>query len=155
MPPCWVGVSLDPDIVRRIEKRGIDLGAFADDPPQKFGVACIATSDPVLAKNPDVTRLRLRCRRSRRDDLIVGIGGFRKEDVDLAGREAGERRINIEVDRGELAEFLLQDFQIPAGIERDLVVGDPQCPLLGLDSPDKVIVGTWAISRALAACSRP
>src|SRR6185369_2973251 len=96
----WVGVALDPDIVRRIEKRGIDL-CFADDSPQEFGVAGIATSDPVLAKNPDVARLRLWCCGGRRDDLIVGIDGSRKQDVDFASREAGEGWINIEVDRGK------------------------------------------------------
>ena len=57
-------------------------------------------------------------------DLIIGIGSRRQNDVDLAGREASQRRIDIDIDRSELAQFLLQDFQIPACIERDLVVGD-------------------------------
>ena len=34
--------------------------------------------------------------------------------------------------RSEFAQFQLQDFQVPAGIERNLVVGDPERSLLGL-----------------------
>jgi len=86
----------------------------------------------MLAENPDITWLRPWRYREGRDDLIIGIGGRREDHDDLASREAGQRGIDIDIDRSEFAQFQLQDFQIPAGIESDLVVGDPQRSLLGL-----------------------
>ena len=99
---------------------------------QKSGIAAVATSDPMLAENPDIAQLRPWRYWEGRDDLIIGIGSRRENDVDLAGREAGQSRIDIDIDRSEFAQFQLQDFKIPAGIESDLVVGDPQRSLLGL-----------------------
>ena len=89
----------------------------------------------MITEYPDVAWLRSWCCRNRWDDLVIRIGGRRQNDIDLAGREAGQDRIDIDIDRGELAKFQLQDFQIPAGIESDLVVGNPKRPLLDLREP--------------------
>ncbi len=50
-------MALDPHIVGRIEESRIDTRAVADDPLQKSDIAAVATSDPVLAENPDITGL--------------------------------------------------------------------------------------------------
>src|SRR6516165_8119282 len=122
----------DPHIVGGSRQAASTSAPFADDPPQESGITAVATSDPMLAENPDITWLRPWRYREGRDDLIIGIGGRREDHVDLASREAGQRGIDIDIDRSEFAQFQLQDFQIPAGIESDLVVGDPQRSLLGL-----------------------
>jgi hypothetical protein len=128
MPP-------NPHIVGRIEKSRVDTRIPTDDPLQKSSIAAVATSNPVISENPDITRLRSWCRRNGRDDLVVRIGGRRENHIDLAGREAGQSGIDINIERREFAQFQLQDFQIPAGIERDLIVSDPERSLLGLREP--------------------
>ena len=125
-------MSPNPHIVGRIEESRIDTRPVADDPLQEIGIATVATSYPVISENPDVAGLRSwRCR-NRWDDFVIGIGGRRKNDVDLARREAGQRRIDVDINGGEFAQFQLQDFQIPARIECDLIVGDPERSFLGL-----------------------
>jgi hypothetical protein len=62
----------NPHIVGRIEESGIDTRPVADDPLQKSGIAAVATSDPMLAQNPDIAtparskrwRARRRCERA-------------------------------------------------------------------------------------------
>ena len=71
-------------------------------------------------------------RRHRRDHLVLGIGRSLEDHVDLAGGEAGQRQVEIDVEHRQLAELELQEIEVPAGAERDLVVGDPQRPLLRL-----------------------
>ena len=70
--------------------------------------------------------------RHRRDDLVLGIGRAFQDHVDLAGGEAGQREVEVDVEHRQLAELELQEIEVPAGAERDLVVGDPQRPLLRL-----------------------
>src|SRR5262245_1145682 len=125
-------MSPNPHIVGRIEESRIDAYAVANDPLQKSGIPAVAASNAMLAENPDITRLRPWCRRNGRDDFVVRILGRSENHIDLAGREAGQGSIDINIDRCELAQFLLQDFQIPAGIERDLIVGNPERSLLNL-----------------------
>ena len=122
----------NPHIVGRIEESRIDTRPIAENPPQEIGIATVATSHPMISENPDIARLRSWRFRNRRDDFVIGIGGRRENDIDLARREAGQRRIDVDINRGEFAQFQLQDFQIPAGIECDLIVGDPERSLLGL-----------------------
>src|ERR1700693_2598701 len=112
MPP-------NPHIVGGIEESRTDTRRAADDPLQKAGIATVATSNPVIPENPDITRLRSWCRRNGRDDLVIRIEGRRENHIDLAGREASQSRIDINIERSELTQFQLQDFQIPAGIECD------------------------------------
>ena len=65
----------NPHFVGRIEESRIDTRPIADDPLQESGIAAVATSDPMLAKNPDIARLRPWRYREGRDDLIIGISG--------------------------------------------------------------------------------
>ena len=74
----------DPHIVGGIEERRIDPRPVADDPLQKSGIAAVATSDPMLAQNPDIARLCPWRYREGRDDLIIGIGGRREDHINLA-----------------------------------------------------------------------
>src|SRR5262249_59691022 len=70
----------DLHIVGRIEESRIDTRPVADDSLQKSRIAAIAASHPMLAENPDITRLRSwRCR-NRRDDVIVWIDGRGEND---------------------------------------------------------------------------
>jgi len=64
----------NPHIVGGIEESRIDTRPVADDPLQKTGIAAVATSNPVLAENPDIAWLCPWRYREGRDDLIVGIG---------------------------------------------------------------------------------
>lgn len=86
----------------------------------------------MISEDPDITRPRSWCRRKGRDDLVVRIVGRTENHIDLAGRETTQSRIDIDVERSEFAQFQLEDFQIPASIERDFIVGDPERSLLGL-----------------------
>lgn len=53
MPP-------NPHIVGRIEESRIDTRLVADDPLQKYSIAAIITSNPVISENPDIAGLRTR-----------------------------------------------------------------------------------------------
>ena len=86
----------------------------------------------MLAEDPDVAGPGAWGRRHRRDHLVLGIGRALQDHVDLAGGEAGQREVEIDVDHRQLAELELQQIEVPAGAERDLVVGDPQRALLRL-----------------------
>ena len=68
-------MSPNPHIVRRIQEGRIDTPPVADDLLQKFGIAAVAASDPMLAEYPDIAWLRSGRYREGRDDLIIGIGG--------------------------------------------------------------------------------
>ena len=65
------------------------------------------------------------------------------------------REIEVEIQGSQLGQLQLQDIEVPARPERDLVVGDPQCALLRLAQPRYVMVGTSARPMALAAMRRP
>ena len=70
--------------------------------------------------------------RHRRDHFVLGIGRTLEDHVDLAGGEAGERKVEIDVEHRQFAELELQEIEVPAGAERDLVVGEPERALLRL-----------------------
>jgi hypothetical protein len=99
---------------------------------QEARVAAVAAADPVVAEDPDVAGPGAGFGRHRWDHLVLGINRTLEDHVDFAGREAGEREIEVDVEHRQLAELELQQVEVPAGAERDLVVGDPQRPLLCL-----------------------
>ena len=70
--------------------------------------------------------------RDRRDDLVVGIGRVAQHDVDLARAEPGQREVDVELGQRQIGQLELEELEIPAGIERDLVVGEAQRFLLRL-----------------------
>ena len=53
-----------------------------------------------------------------------------KHDVDLAGCKPGERQVEVDVERADLVQLELEDFDVPPGIESDLVVGQAKRLLL-------------------------
>ena len=124
-----IGVAIDPDVVGRIEEGGID-GTVADRRLQEPEIAAVTAADAVLAEDPDVTRPGPWAHRHRRDQLVLGIGRALQDHIDLAGGEAGQRKVETDVDHRQLAKLELQQIEVPAGAQRDLVVGDPQRALL-------------------------
>jgi metal-dependent amidase/aminoacylase/carboxypeptidase family protein len=54
MPPFRVGVTADPDVVRRIQEGRIDGSIVADDLAKEVKVATIAATNSMLPTNPDV-----------------------------------------------------------------------------------------------------
>ena len=127
-----IGMAIDPDVVGRIEEGGIDDRAVADHRLQEGEVAAVAAADAMLTEDPDVAGPGAGGHRHRRDHLVLGIGRTLQDHVDLAGGEAGERKIEIDVEHRQFAELELQEIEVPAGAERDLVVGDPERALLRL-----------------------
>ena len=126
--PVRVGVPADRDIVRRVEKGSVDLHAFPDDAVQERAVATVSAAKAMVAEDPDVIRSGLWRRSCLREMIVVRIVRTRKGDIDLPRREAREAEIEIHV--GEIAKLQLQEIEIPARTERDLVVGQSQHALL-------------------------
>ena len=137
VPALRIGVAVDLHIVRRVEERRVDLRALANHATKEVGIATVAATDAMLAQHPDVAGLRARVRGHRRNDLVIGIGAAVQQHVDLAGREPRDAQVHIDVDRGQLAELDLQQIDVPARALRDLVVGEPQRPLLRVAEPDE------------------
>src|SRR5258705_3620971 len=105
MASCGHRMPPNPHIVGRVEESRIDTRSVADDPLQEFGIPAVAASHPVIPENPDIAWLRSwRCG-NRRDDLVIRIDGGRQDHIDLTGREAGQRHIDVDINRTELAEL--------------------------------------------------
>ena len=125
------------DVVGRIEEGRVHPQVLADHRPQELLIAAIAAADPMLAEDPDVAGLGARRHRHRRNDLVLGIARSLEDHIDLAAGEAGEREIELHIDPGKLAELELEEIEVPAGTERDLVVSEPERALLRLGEAAK------------------
>ena len=125
VPTLRIGMAIDPDVVGRIEEGGIDRRAAAHHRPQEGKVAPVAAADPVLTEDPDIAGPGAGDRRDRRDHFVLGIGRTFQDHVDLAGREAGQRQVEIDVEHRQFGQLDLEEIEVPAGAERDPVVGDP------------------------------
>ena len=62
--------------------------------------------------------------RDGRNDLFVWIIGSLEHNIDLAAREAGKRQVEVDLEGANLLEFQPKYLHVPAGIERNLVVGE-------------------------------
>ena len=133
--PGSVGAAVDLHVVGRVEEGSVNLRTFANHALQEVDVAAVAASEPMFSKYPDVTDLGPRLDGDSRDDFVVGIVGGLQYDIDLSRRKAGQREIEVDIDRADLVQLKLEDLEVPAGIERDLVVGQPQRLLLGIAEP--------------------
>lgn len=93
-----------------------------------------AAIEAMLAEEPKVACLRNSRPGLRLRDLVlvfpIGCGLLVQDEVDLAGGEAGEREVEVEV--RQLLEFDRQQRIVPAGQLRELVVGDDIGTPLGL-----------------------
>ena len=58
--------------------------------------------------------------------LVVRIALRHQQHVDLAGRKPRDRKIEINLEVGELLEFQFQQVHIPPCVERNLIVGKAQ-----------------------------
>ena len=125
-----VGVPADTHVVGRIQERRVDPDPCAYHRLQERCVAAVAAADPMIAKDPDITRRGARDLRHRRDRLVVRIRRAFQRDVNLAGREPRGRQVNLEC--CQLTQLQFQQLGVPAGVQGNLVVGQPKCPLLGI-----------------------
>src|SRR4051794_16130995 len=105
MSALGIGVTVDLHIVGRIEKCRVDRNAVTDHSPKELRITAIATTDAVLAQNPDVAKHRFGLERHRRNDFFVGIVGCLEYDVDLAACKAGERQVEIDIERADLLQL--------------------------------------------------
>ena len=130
-----IGMTADAHVVGRIQKGRIDARVLANDLVQEREVAAVAAADNMLAEPPDVAWPRSRGGRNGRDHVVLGILGPQQQ-IEFAGGEPGEAQ--IEIKRGKLAKLLLEQVEVPPGIEGDLVVGQAQGALLGLAQADQL-----------------
>ena len=86
----------------------------------------------MLPQQPNVAGLGDRINRRFRDFVRVGVtfGLFGQQLRELLIREPGQHQ--VEVEALQIAEFNGQQFEVPAGVQRQLVIGDDICLLLGL-----------------------
>ena len=111
-------MPVDAHVVGRIEEGRIDMLLPTTRPGMP--IATVAAADPVIA-NPDIARPGPGGL-GNRNDLVIGSpppSGL------CRSRRSRTRHRQIEIDIDKLRQFHLENFQIPAGIERDLVVGQP------------------------------
>jgi hypothetical protein len=96
--PLRVGVAANANIVGRVEEGGVDLSALANDPLQKLEIAAVAAADPMIAKAPDVPRPCTWMGGDGRDHVVVGILVAAQQQIEFTGREAGDRKIHVEIE---------------------------------------------------------
>jgi hypothetical protein len=111
---------------------GLDLRPV-EQPLDVLEVGGIAAHDAVVAADPDVAE--------RRDDVdhrlgqivrvAIRIAGLRVEQVvDLGRQEAGQAKVEVQI--AQLEQLVLEHFDVPARVERQLVVGEHVGLALGL-----------------------
>lgn len=138
MAPLGIGVAVDLHIVRRIEERRIDRLAFADDRTQEVEIPSVAAADAVLVELPDVPDACAQLGRDCRNHLVIGINLLTQHDIDLTPAEPGQPKVHVELGQRQFGELELEDLDIPAGIQGDLVVREPQRLLLRFAQTDKL-----------------
>ena len=135
MRPKPPACPVDRDVVGRIGED--QAGLLARHQGREHGrVAHIATDQPVRPELPDVAPADPGGGGIRED--VVGrvirlLGGDgRQEGVDLRNREAGDPDLKVKVLSQERPQFRGEPVLVPAGIERQFVVGEDIGALLGL-----------------------
>ena len=124
--PFRVRVAADPNVVRWIQEGRIDRSIIANDLAKEVEVATIAATNAVLATNPDIAGMCAGLKRNGRNRLVVRIALRRQQHVDLAGRKPSERKVEIDLEVSKLLKLQLQKISIPAGVERNLIIGKAQ-----------------------------
>ena len=99
----------------------------------------VAADHPVPPQFPDIAGLTDSRAVVKPRQIVGGIGCCRRRlavqhQVDLAGREAGQ--LDIEVDLDQLLEMLPQQIEVPDRLFRQPVVGDDDGPLFGRAETD-------------------
>jgi hypothetical protein len=98
---------------------------IVEQPVHVFGLARIAAQQPVLAEEPEITWLRHRLVRGRWHVIRVALALGNRLQVlrKLIFAEAQERQ--IEAHRLQVGELKREEFLVPLGDRRRLVVGQP------------------------------
>src|SRR4051812_45167792 len=119
MTTLGIGMTVDLDVVGRVQERGVDRSSLADHSLQKLRIASVPASDTMFAQNPDVAERGFRFSRNRWNDLFVGIIGSLEHHVDLAACKAGQRQVEVDVERANVVELKPKNLDVPPGIQRD------------------------------------
>ena len=127
-------MAVDRHVVGRVGEDHLGLLAVHQG-CHDMAVERVAADQPVRPKLPDIARPAARWAVADGKQVVRGIAGlFRSQPfdqaVDLGDREAGHADVEVEIDRQQSLQLLGQDLLVPAGIERQLVVGKHIGPLL-------------------------
>src|SRR5271166_4451178 len=126
MPPSRVRVAADPDVVGRIQEGRINRSMVANDLAKEVEVTAIAATNAMLPTNPDIAETGAGLGRNGGNRLVVQTALRGQQHIDLAGRKPGDRKIESDLEVGELLKLQLQEVHIPACVERNLIVGQTQ-----------------------------
>ena len=132
MPPFRVRVTVDPDVVGRIQEGRIDRSIVANDRTKEVEVTAIAATNAMLATNPDIAETGAGLGWNGGNRFVVRISLRGQQHIDLAGRKPRDRKIETDLEVGEFLKLQLQELHIPACVERNLIVGQTQRPCLCL-----------------------
>jgi hypothetical protein len=102
-------MTADPDVVGRIQEGRIDRSIVADDLAKEVNVAAIAATNAMLATNPDIAETGAGLRRSSGNRLVVRNALRGQQHIDLAGRKPRDRKIETDIELGELLKLQLQE----------------------------------------------
>jgi hypothetical protein len=128
-PPQPGGMTIDGHVVGRVGKN--EIGRFAlHQCICGFALASVAADEAMPSKQPQLARSTHRgIAAAKRRDMVLRLcrpcgstlAGFVEDEIDLSEREAGKLDLELQVDQP--LQFECEQFPIPAGILRKLVVG--------------------------------
>ena len=112
--------------------------AAVQRPPEVVGPGGVSAEQAVVAQEPEIARAREGI--GWRGRGLVGEGGGRarsgEEVVDLARLEADQ--VEVDPESLKVGDLGGEQALVPAGVERELVVGQQVGPLLGLAQAGKL-----------------
>ena len=129
-------MPVDRNVVRRIGEHQVDR--LVAEQCRIVRVAPRVAADQLVA--PEQPQVAAACHRVEghcRDRIVGSRQGFRarlasvvEDEVDLGKAEPGQRHVEFEVDQP--LQLDCEDLAVPAGVQRQLIVGNHICPPLGL-----------------------
>ena len=127
-------MAVDRHVVGRVGEDHPRLLAVHQQ-PDDVRVERVAADQPVRPELPDIARPAAR-RPGLGQPVVLGIAGLLRRQpldqaVDLRDREAGDADVEAEIVGEERLQLLGQQVLVPAGVQRQLVVGEHIGPLLG------------------------
>ena len=133
-PARAADVAVDLHVVGRIGEDHPRLLAV-HQPTDDVGVERVAADQPVRPELPDIARPAAR-RPGLGQPVVLGIAGLLRRQpldqaVDLRDREAGHADVEAEIVGEERLQLFGEQVLVPAGVQRQLVVGEHVGPLLG------------------------
>ena len=140
-PAGAADMAVDRHIVGRVGEDQVDALA-AEQPLVVLAPAGVAADQPVTAEQPEVAHVGDGRLAHRRDEVLgrlcavrVGVPRGIQGHVDLSQAEAGEFDLEVEID--QRLQLDGEQLLVPAGVERQLVVGEHIGPPLRLGEVGK------------------